>query len=206
MRKYLLPMAALLLVSAGANAATLAYSLAGITYENTFAFIPTPVASCTGCGVGVASLDTGTNIITLTSISWYFNAGGNEYFTSFDGGSEIGVGKYLYKLVSPAPVCTNIVGTVCTPANVRSGMGGNFYTGIASDGTTSCTNGRCNVDAAIVGSDLVIAVRRALSESPTSFNSQTYTMTFAAVVPLPAGVWLFGSALGLMGFARRKLA
>ena len=46
-------------------------------------------------------------------------------------------------------------------------------------------------------------IRRALSESPTSTNFQTYYLTFAAI-PVPAAVWLFGSALGLMGLARRR--
>ena len=29
--------------------------------------------------------------------------------------------------------------------------------------------------------------------------------TFGAVVPIPAAVWLFGSALGLLGWARRRV-
>jgi hypothetical protein len=34
-----------------------------------------------------------------------------------------------------------------------------------------------------------------------------YDFTFnVAVVPVPAAVWLFGSALGLMGLARRRAA
>jgi hypothetical protein len=33
------------------------------------------------------------------------------------------------------------------------------------------------------------------------------TLTAAStVIPVPAAVWLFGSALGLLGVARRKLA
>jgi hypothetical protein len=37
-------------------------------------------------------------------------------------------------------------------------------------------------------------------------NNSIYTSTFdaTAVVPVPAAVWLFGSALGLMGFVRRR--
>lgn len=38
-------------------------------------------------------------------------------------------------------------------------------------------------------------------------NNSIYEVQFAAeLVPVPAAVWLFGSALGLMGFARRRLA
>lgn len=35
--------------------------------------------------------------------------------------------------------------------------------------------------------------------------NQTY-MTFASTVPVPAAVWLFGSAIGIMGWMRRKVA
>lgn len=35
--------------------------------------------------------------------------------------------------------------------------------------------------------------------------NQTY-MTFQSTIPVPAAVWLFGSALGVMGVMRRKLA
>lgn len=35
--------------------------------------------------------------------------------------------------------------------------------------------------------------------------NQTY-MTFASTVPVPAAVWLFGSAIGVMGWMRRKVA
>lgn len=39
----------------------------------------------------------------------------------------------------------------------------------------------------------------------TGTNSAGTQMTFS-VVPVPAAVWLFGSALGLMGLARRRMA
>jgi len=35
-------------------------------------------------------------------------------------------------------------------------------------------------------------------------NASTYTMNFSTVVPVPAAVWLFGSALGLLGWIRSR--
>ena len=40
----------------------------------------------------------------------------------------------------------------------------------------------------------------------TSNNSNYHVVFSASAVPVPAAVWLFGSALGLMGFARRKMS
>jgi hypothetical protein len=39
-----------------------------------------------------------------------------------------------------------------------------------------------------------------------SFETGGYTMTFVEAVPIPAAAWLFGSALGLLGWIRRKAA
>ncbi|MEO7387544.1 MAG: PEP-CTERM sorting domain-containing protein, partial [Gammaproteobacteria bacterium] len=61
------------------------------------------------------------------------------------------------------------------------------------------------VDLYLSGSNLTMEIKRALSESTTSSSYQRMTFTFAPV-PVPAAVWLFGSALGLMGVARRRAA
>jgi hypothetical protein len=38
----------------------------------------------------------------------------------------------------------------------------------------------------------------------TIANVSGFTMTFSSAVPVPAALWLFGSALGLLGWLRRK--
>ncbi len=198
MKKYIFAAAATLMLASGAQAAT--YVLSSVTYENAFAPVG-PVANCTGCGIATA-VETG-GAITLTGISWVFAGGGNNYTVGFDGTTTLAAGTTLNKTNA---TCVQTLGGVCTSTNVRSGLAGSaFYTGIANDNLTTCTNDRCRVDVSVSGSNLVIALRRALSEAPTSASNQTYTMTFAAV-PVPAAAWLFGSALGLMGIARRKMA
>jgi len=206
MKKYLVSMAALMLLSTGAQAAT--YVLSSVTYANSFAPTPGNVASCTSCGVtqgpGVATaVETGGNI-ALTGIAFGFNAGGNAFNISFSGTTTLAAGTSLNKLAGAT--CVDSVGTVCGPLNVISGMDGDYFTNIGTDGTTACANNRCRVDVATAGSDLTVTIKRALSESVSSGSSQSYVMTFAKVVPVPAAVWLFGSALGLMGFTRRKAA
>jgi hypothetical protein len=199
MKKYLVSAAALMLLSSGAQAAT--YLLSSVTYQNTFAPVPGPVAACTSCGVATA-VETGGNV-ALNGIAWGYNGGGNAYTISFDATTTLAAGTSLNKLAGAT--CVDSSGTNCAPSNVIAGLAGDYFTGIGSDGTTACANNRCRVDVAIAGSDLTVIIKRALSASPTSSAAQIYTMTFAAV-PVPAAVWLFGSALGLMGFARRKAA
>lgn len=61
--------------------------------------------------------------------------------------------------------------------------------------------------ASFDGSTLVIQSSDWLSQPQSPANSAGLQMTFsAAVIPVPAAVWLFGSALGLMGLARRRMA
>ena len=125
-------------------------------------------------------------------------------FALSDGTTTLAAATTLHKTNDS---CVQTAGASCSPASVRSGLGGPVhYTGIANDNLTTCTNTRCRVDVSVSGGNLSVALKRALSESPTSTAYQTYTMNFAQVVPVPAAVWLFGSALGLMGFARRKAA
>jgi hypothetical protein len=194
-------MAAMLLLSTGAQAAT--YSLTSVSYFNLFAG-SLPV-SCTGCGVATAvTTGVANSAVVLDDVSWVFSGGGNAYNTAFDATTTLAAGTSLSMTNNS---CVQTLGSVCTPTNVRSGLAGpNFYTGIANDNLTTCTNDRCRVDVSLSGSVLTVTLKRALSESATSTAYQTYTMAFTQVVPVPAAVWLFGSALGLMGLARRKAA
>ncbi|MEZ5563502.1 MAG: VPLPA-CTERM sorting domain-containing protein [Gammaproteobacteria bacterium] len=201
MKKYLVSMAALMVLSSGAQAAT--YVLSSVNYSNSFAGT-TPVASCTGCGVATAdTTGVANSAVVLDNVSWVFSGGGNNYTTTFDATTTLAAGTSLSMTNNS---CVQTLGSVCTATNVRSGLAGpNFYTGIASDNLTTCTNDRCRVDVSLSGSTLTVVIKRALSESATSTAYQSYTMSFAQV-PVPAAVWLFGSALGLMGLARRKAA
>lgn len=64
----------------------------------------------------------------------------------------------------------------------------------------------CALAVWVENGELKIMRQVSLLANPPSFANyfQAYTLTYT-IVPVPAAVWLFGSALGLMAMVRRKL-
>ncbi len=227
MFKHLLSAAILVLLSTGAQAST-TYILNNVTYLNSFGTNP---VICDGCGTGTA-VDDGAGNITLTGLAWTFIGGGSEYSAMINGTTTLA--PTYTPVTSPAnalPAGSEILGNtgycntvsfastdVCSTTGYRSGYNvSSFRTGLTSAAvpatcgqaavpTNTAAIDRCRVDLSILGTgELELKIKRALSESAGTASYQQLTFTFTPV-PVPGAVWLFGSALGLMGLARRKLA
>lgn len=226
MLKHLLSAAILVLLSTGAQAST-TYVLNNITYDNSFGTAP---VICDGCGTGTA-VDDGAGNITLTGLAWSFNGGGNVYSAMINGTTTLA--PTYTPVTSPAnalPAGSEILGNTgycttssfastdpCSPTGYRSSYAvSSFRTGLTSAPTPGTCGqpvnlaninaiDRCRVDLLILGTgELQLQVKRALSESTGTASFGRLTFTFAPV-PVPGAVWFFGSALGLLGLARRKL-
>jgi len=211
----LISLAILLLIGTTASAATVQYALQQITYTNSFLggvqevvtndtnVNPRYPGACQTCyataeGTGdpataaKAFVDTLTGDVSVIGAGWHGGPiQGTEYDVLWNLATSVG-GSQVTKT---SQSCTDISGAFC--ADTIAGYGGLVL------GTGTDPNGRDAVSVIDDGSTLTISIQRALSESTTSVFSQAYTMTFTAV-PVPAAAWLFGSALGLFGWARRR--
>ena len=74
----------------------------------------------------------------------------------------------------------------------------------ASSGVPATLNVLANIGFSLAF-DLAPDMQASIGFDPESeFGAGTYFSISSAVVPVPAAVWLFGSALGLLGWTRRK--
>ena len=74
----------------------------------------------------------------------------------------------------------------------------------ASSGVPATLNVLANIGFSLAF-DLAPDMQVSIGFDPESaFGAGTYFSISSVVVPVPAAVWLFGSALGLLGWARRK--
>ena len=207
-------LAATVLVFAGTAHGATVYQLNSITLNTgnapgTYNFGAGPLLKsvCISCGTGTVT-DDGLGNLTVGEISYRLAGFGADFIDTFTGAATLGVGTSLIK--NPGETCF-VNFAVATPAPQYCTTGdqrtysGNWLTGFLADGTTPSTHAAFN--AVVSGNTLVMNVRKDLvvgTPGPTSWLQLNFNYT--AVVPVPAAVWLFGSALGILGIGSIAIA
>lgn len=203
--------AALITLAGTAHGATV-YTLKGITLNTgnaagTYYFGVGLLAGarCYSCGYETATDDDFGNL-TLSAVSYKLAGFGADFTDTFSGTSVLGANSSLLK--APGEVCTvaNAATQYCSTTDNRSYYG-DWLSGLLADGITPSNS--ANLSATVTGSNLVISVRKALTTTDTAGTKSWLQLNFnytTAAVPVPAAVWLFGSALGILGIARRRAA
>ena len=168
---------------------------------------PSPVISGGLPLAGTATV-TGGGAFTATGVQFSFiNANATFNYTSGSWSGTVGGGS-----VTHTETCIEEQGTPCTGG--PSGLTGVWVTGLENDGSAdpfNCYGGNllgvtpvCN-GISVTENPGVSLIIREQSRFAAPFNASGYQYTFTAV-PVPAAVWLFGSALGLLGWVRRRSA
>lgn len=199
-----------LVMATSAQAASITYVLKEITFQTSSAPGEFPFGEgflinsvCITCGIpttpGVSlAVDDGAGNITLSEISYTLNGFGADFTNTFVGTTILGTGVSLDK---SSDTCVINSGGLqwCDPTDPR-GYAGDWNTGFLADGTTASIIANFNVVADV--DSLVLSVRKS-RDNPEAGNYLQINFKYQ-VVPVPAAVWLFGSALGLLGWARRR--
>ena len=166
---------------------------------------PLAAARCYSCGYDTATDDDFGNI-ALTGISYKLAGFGADFIDTFTGTTVLGANSSLLKAPGESCVVNNAATQYCSSTDNRS-YAGDWLSGLLADGITPSNS--ANLSATVSGTNLVISVRKALTTTDVVGTKSWLQLNFnytTAVVPVPAAVWLFGSALGILGVARRRTA
>jgi hypothetical protein len=151
--------------------------------------------------INTATMSTTAASYNCIEGSFLANVGANGCLNTSTGGNFANESSALYNVGGNA-ACVNrtVGGDDASTGNVRG------LTSMAAGGGCDATDGAYDLWTVVVdntgtGGQLI------LSNGINIASAGTHYMTFqAAVVPVPAAVWLFGSAIGLLGVARRRAA
>lgn len=197
---------ALLGLTGIAHGATV-YKLDSISFQTSsspgiypFGTGPISASVCNTCGSSQATDDDLGNI-TVDSLTYTLIGFGANFTHTYSGTTTLGAATTLIKGAGESCVINSGGTQWCNAADQR-GWSGNWYNGLMADGVTEALTHQFS--ALVTGNNLVLRARMNRDATPVN-DPDWLQMNFNySVVPVPAAVWLFGSALGLLGLARRR--
>lgn len=203
-------LAAAVVVFAGTAHGATVYQLQSITFQTSsapgvynFGAGPLAASVCNTCGSSLATDDDLGNI-TVGSLTYTLNGFGANFTHTYSGSTVLGAMTTLTKGAGETCVVNNTATQWCNAAD-RRGYPGDWYNGLMPDGVTAAPVAQFS--ALVTGNNLVLRVRKNRDAPGGPSETAWLQMNFNySVVPVPAAVWLFGSALGLLGIARRRTA
>ena len=212
--KFRLIAASLALTAIGgvAQAEPLLYQLKDVTYTSPFggsgiigvdfmgqcpSCLPGP-ATNSGTGTLSTAIVTGSNV-SLANVQFGLSGGASNYLLTIDSAATV-LGEGV-ALIKSGVTCDAIAGSACLSTSTRSALLFPVdFTGQAADGSLCLA---CAVNVILSGDqqNLTVEIRKQLTQNFAS--QQVYALNYT-LIPVPAAVWLFASALGLMGWIRRR--
>lgn len=206
--RQLLALAVAALALAGTAHGATVYKMYKITLQTSSApgeynFGGGPLASsvCYSCGIDTVTDDDFGNL-TVSQISYKLAGFGANFTDTFSGTATLGTGTSLLK-AGETCVVHNAAVHLCNPADQRS-FAGDWLTGTLADGVSPALTHIFS--ATTSGTNLILSFRTNRDASPVNDPDWLQLNFKYALVPVPAAVWLFGSALGILGLARRRIA
>ncbi|MCC5794039.1 MAG: hypothetical protein JJT85_04795 [Chromatiales bacterium] len=200
--------ATLALVGGMAQAAPLPYQLDNVVYSSPFGGAGVIgidfMGVCPSCLGGGGTLSTalvdGSNV-SLADVSFGLASGASNFLLTIESAQTIvGMGVALIK---SGVTCDAVAGSACLETSTRSALLFPVdFTGQAADGTL-CEACEVNVILSNDLQNLTVEIRKQLTQG---FAGQQFYALNYTLIPVPAAVWLFASALGLVGWLGRRRA
>jgi hypothetical protein len=184
------------------------------------ASVPAVIPDFTGTYGGTIETDGSGNVIGGSLIisgtigdqvqvggnSWWLRIWGDVTIDLATGASTAGSTDCYRTAIAPAPCFPAVLGGMPTAFNMSAGA--------PTPGACDLVAGTCGPDgppAPLASFDAATGILSLFKEGRdavvnTGGTDLLYQFQLeTAVVPVPAAVWLFGSALGLLGFVRRRM-
>ena len=196
------------LMSKSLLAATLLFSATG--FAATITVVPSTATPTVGSTFTVDLFGAGFPDVVGATLKLTFNPNVSVVSPAVSAGFSTAGGQFTGGVAIP-PTCTpSYAGTLACNFSILGPLVGTLPTGnfggVRAVRITfnALALGAANIVVVDDGGDFSFTDANTFGAVPTTYTQAAVTVVSA--VPVPAAAWLFGSALGLIGVARRRIA